>query len=85
VAITYGLAELDRYTGMIDWNIHLPMEGVERGMLYDFLRSAGENGWELYSSFPSGITGAKRPIDGVAELRECKEPSEQIALIFKRA
>jgi hypothetical protein len=69
---------------MIDWNINLPMDGVERGNLYDFLCSAGENGWELCSAFPSGITGAKRPIEGKPELRECKEPSEQISLIFKR-
>jgi len=44
MAIVYGLAEYDRDTGKVDWNIHLPMDGVQSGTLYEFLRSAGENG-----------------------------------------
>ena len=82
--VTYGLAELDRFTGSVDWNINLPMENVSTGSLYDFLHSAGENGWELCGAFPSGVKGNKRPIPGSAELRECADPSEQIAFIFKR-
>jgi hypothetical protein len=54
MAIVYGLAEYDRYTGVVDWNIHLSMDGVQSGTLYEFLRSAGENGWEMaLRPFPS--------------------------------
>ena len=82
--ITYGLAEYDRYTGMIDFNVNLPMQGVESGSIYDFLRKAGENGWELCACFPSGRKGSKRALPNSAELRECQDTAEQIALIFKR-
>lgn len=84
MAITYGLAEFDRYTGTVDWNINLPMEGVASGSLYEFLRSAGENGWELCTSFSSGSKGSKRAIPGKAELVECQDAAEQIAFVFKR-
>ena len=60
--ITYGLAEFDRYTGTIDSNIHLPMDGVLSGGLYEFLESAGEAGVELWSAFPCGTKGNSRPI-----------------------
>ena len=84
VMIRYGLAEFDRFTGTVDWNINLPMEGVRSGTLYEFLRSAGANGWDLCASFPSGSKGSKRAIPGKAEIVECQEPEEQIAFIFKR-
>lgn len=83
MTITYGLAEYDRHTGMFDWNINLPMDGVQPGFLYEFFRSAGENGWELCGTFPCGVKGMKRALPG-GELRECEDPTEEIALIFKR-
>jgi hypothetical protein len=82
--ITYGLAEIDNYTGMVDWNINLPMDGVQGGTLYEFLHSAGEHGWELCAAFPSGLKGAKRTIPGKTETREYQEAAEVVALIFKR-
>ena len=82
MAIKYGLAEYDRHTGNIDWNTNLPMDGVQRGFLYEFFRSAGENGWELCGTFPSGHVGMKRVI-GSGELRETEDPAEVIALLFK--
>ena len=82
--VTYGLAELDQYTGNVDWNINLPMDGVQTGSLYEFFSSAGENGWELCAAFPNGHKGGRRAIPGKAELRTCEDPSEQIAFIFKR-
>lgn len=82
--ITYGLAEYDRYTGMVDWNINLPMDGVQSGTLCEFFSSAGANGWELCGTFPAGTKGAKRAIPGRAETVECHDPAEQIAFIFKR-
>jgi hypothetical protein len=85
MAITYGLAEFDRYTGTVDWNINLPMDGVESGSLCEFLRSAGENGWELCACFPSGSKRSKRAISGKAKTVECQDPAEQIAFIFKRS
>jgi len=84
VKITYGLAEWDNYTGSVDWNINLPMDGVSGGGLYEFLQSAGEHGWELCSTFPSGLKGSKRAIPGKAELQEYSEAAEVIALVFKK-
>jgi hypothetical protein len=85
MAITYGLAEFDRFTGEVSWNINLPMDGVKSGeFLYEFLRSAGENGWELCGAFPVGVKGSKRTIRGRPELKECQDPTEEIALIFKQ-
>jgi hypothetical protein len=85
VAITYGLAEFDRYTGTVDWDTNLPMEGMPSASLHESLRSAGENGWELCASFPSGSKGSKRAIPGKAETVECQDSAEQIAFVFKRA
>jgi len=82
--ITYGLAELDRYTGRVDWNINLPMDGVQCGTLYEFLQSAGEQGWELCGAFAAGLKGSKRALPGKDELRECGEAAEVVALIFKK-
>jgi hypothetical protein len=82
--ITYGLAELDNYTGTVDWNINLPMDGVAGHTLCDFLQSAGEHGWELCAAFPHGLKGSKRAVPGRAETREYQEAAEVIALIFKR-
>jgi len=83
--ITYGLAEFDRYTGVIEWNINLPMEGVQSGGLYEFLQSAGENGWDLCASFPAGSPGSKRAIPGKSDTVECKDSTEIIAFVFKKA
>lgn len=82
--ITYGLAEFDNYTGRVDWNINLPMDGVQCGTMYEFLRSAGEHGWELCGGFPSGLKGMKRAIPDKAEGREYGEAAEVVALIFKK-
>ena len=84
VKITYGLAELDNYTGMVDCNINLPMDGVQCGGLYEFLQSAGDHGWELCGAFPAGLKGSKRAISGKAEPREYGEAAEVVALIFKK-
>jgi hypothetical protein len=84
VKITYGLAELDNATTRVDWNVNLPMDGVQCGTLYEFLHSAGEHGWELCGSFPVGLKGMKRAIPGTAEPREYSEAAEVVALIFKK-
>jgi hypothetical protein len=39
MTITYGLADYDRFTGTVDWNINLPMEGVQCGTMYEFCRA----------------------------------------------
>ena len=82
--ITYGLAEFDNYTGRVDWNINLPMDGVQCGTMYEFLQSAGEHGWELCGAFPAGLKGSKRAIPDKTEPREYGEAAEVIALIFKK-
>jgi hypothetical protein len=82
--ITYGLAEFDNYTGRVDWNINLPMDGVQCGILYEFLQSAGEKGWELCGASPAGLQGLKRAIPGKSETREYSEAAEVVALIFKK-
>lgn len=60
------------------------MDGVQCGTLYEFLRSAGEQGWELCGAFPAGLKGSKRAIPGKAEPREYGEGAEVVALVFKR-
>jgi len=84
--IRYGLAEYDRYTGSVDFNINLPMDGVRSGNLYEFLRSAGENGWELCAAFSEGQPGKSRalppgfPVGTIT----CEDAAEEIAFIFKK-
>lgn len=85
MALKYGLADFDRHTGMVDWNINLPMDGVQSGSIYEFMSSAAENGWELCASFPSGTKGSKRALPGKAETVECQDPAEIITFIFKRS
>lgn len=82
--ITYGLAEWDNYTGTIDSNINLDMDGVHGGNLYEFLQRAGEQGWELCGTFPAALKGRIRAIPGKAETREYGEAAEIVALIFKK-
>jgi len=85
VTLRYGLADYDRYTGMVDWNINLPMDGVQCGTIYEFLSSAAENGWELCASFPSGNKGMKRSVGGGAQTVECADPADIITFIFKQS
>lgn len=84
--VEYGLAEYDRYTGVVDWNINLPMDGVCSGSLYEFLKSAGENGWEMCGAFPDGTKGRTRglPVSFGRGKRVCEDAAEEIAFIFKR-
>jgi hypothetical protein len=86
MSIRYGLAEYDRYTGFVDFNINLPMDGVQSGNLYEFFRSAGENGWELCGSFSAGQPGQNRalPPGFSASKRTCEDAAEEIAFIFKK-
>lgn len=60
MSIVYGLAGYDRFTGMMDSDINLPMDGVQSGNLREFLLGAAENGWELCGAFPAGIRGHSR-------------------------
>lgn len=85
MAIKYGLAEYDRFTGMVSFNINLPMDGVTTGFIYEFLRSAGENGWELCGAFPISTKGQTRvlPPNSGAGLRKSEDSAEEIAFIFK--
>ena len=80
--LTYGLAEYDRYTGSVDFNIHLPMDGVTGGNFYEFLATAGERGWELCGCFPSSRKGGRRALPGASEARVSDDAAEQIALVF---
>lgn len=82
--IQYGLAEWDRMTGVVSWHIKLPMDDVGEDTLPQFLQNAGERGWELCGAFPIGVEGHTRPIDRTGKLLKCKDPAEQIAMIFKR-
>lgn len=80
--IKYGLAEYDRFTGSVDFNINLPMEGVSGGNFYEFMKCAGENGWELCGSFPSSNVGMTRALPGGT--RKSEDAAEEIALIFMK-
>jgi hypothetical protein len=79
------MAYFDRYTGNVDWNILLPMDGIQAGTIYDFLSSAAEGGWELCASFPSATRGEKAIIAGIAGVVEYKDSADIITLIFKRS
>jgi hypothetical protein len=85
MSITYGLAEYDRHTGVIDFNIHLPMDGVQAGTIYEFFRNAGEKGWELCAAFPAGTPGMTRALPAPSGKRVCEDAAEEIAFIFKKA
>jgi hypothetical protein len=85
MTIRYGLAEYDRFTGIVDSNINLPMDGVESGNIYEFFRSAGESGWELCAAFSAGQPGMNRALPpGFSGKRECEDAAEEIAFIFKK-
>jgi hypothetical protein len=48
----YGLSDYDRHSGVVDYEIHLPMEDVSGPSLPDFLKSAAEKGWLLCGTLP---------------------------------
>jgi hypothetical protein len=81
--VEYGIATYDRSKGNIDSEWKAPMEGCEGGF-HEFFEKAGENGWELCGSFPSGTTG-----NNVAQpngsVRKTADSSEYITFIFKRS
>ncbi|MGA8937932.1 MAG: hypothetical protein WB439_02090 [Acidobacteriaceae bacterium] len=80
--VRYGIATYDRWSGAIDSGLSASMDGC-RGGFYEFFESAGENGWELCGSFPSGTVG-----DNVAQAdgnrRKTIDPSDYITFIFKK-
>jgi hypothetical protein len=80
---TYGLADFDRFTGKVNSNIHVPMD-VPADTIYEFLRNAGEKGWELCAAFPGAPSGSKHggePGPG----QPIEELSDVISFIFKRS
>ena len=81
MTITYGLVDFDRSSGTIESNMNLPVEDVPDGTIYEFLKYAGEKGWELCASFPSARRGAKHATPGRAEYRD---PADVITFVFKR-
>ena len=78
--ITYGLAEYDRYSATVSFDVHLPMDGViGSGGLVEFLESAGKAGWQLCSSYPSSVKGNKRILTGYGDKdRISEDATEQI-------
>jgi hypothetical protein len=83
MAIKYGIAKLNQRTGQVVWHTHLPVAGVDRGTLTDFLRDAGDEGWELCASYPTAAVGLGYQ-DEEGNLKVCKDSADEIALIFKR-
>jgi hypothetical protein len=84
VSIEYGFAEFDRISGSIGSHNDLPMLDVEGDTIFEYLRNAGVNGWELCAAFPSSIKGNKRAIGVLGRLRQSEDGAEEIAFIFKR-
>jgi hypothetical protein len=80
--VKYGIAMYNRWAGTIDSEWKAPMEGCEGGF-HEFFEKAGENGWELCGSFPSGTidSNVAQP-DG--SLHKTTDPSEYITFIFKK-
>ncbi len=52
--------------------------------IHEFLKSAGELGWELRSSMHFANTTIPRAIGGKGELRKAEDASEVMLLVFKR-
>jgi hypothetical protein len=84
MAIRYGLAKINRGANISNHTL-LPLAGVmPNGDIADFLLNAGDQGWELCAAYPTAMVGISYT-DSEGKLRECKDASEEIALIFKRA
>ena len=83
MAIRYGLAKIGR-DGKVVGHTLLPLEGVmPRGELTEFLLNAGDQNWELCAAYPNATVGIGY-MDSEGKLTQCKDRSEEIALIFKR-
>ena len=83
MAIRYGLAKINRGVSISNHTL-LPLEGVmPAGDMVDFLLNAGDQGWELCAAYPAAIVGIGY-MDSEGTMRQCKDASEEIALIFKR-
>lgn len=82
MAIKYGIAKLNQRTGQVVWHPQLPVAGVDRGPLTDFLRDAGDEGWKLCASYPTAAAGLGFQ-DEEGNLKVRKDSADEIALIFK--
>ena len=82
--IEYGLGFWDRYTDDTYEDDRLPLIGVEGESLPAFLKSAGEQGWNLCATMPFASTVGSRTVNGGRDLRKAEDPSEVMLLVFKR-
>lgn len=82
--IEYGFAEFDRISGSIGSHNDLPLLDVEGDTIFEYLRNAGANGWELCAAFPSSMKGMNRASGLSGGLRKSEDAAEEIAFIFKR-
>jgi len=83
VAIRYGLAKIIRGVTVVNHTL-LPLEDVmPSGELAQFLLKAGDEGWELCAAYPSAPIGIGY-MDTEGVLKQYKDSSEDISLIFKR-
>ena len=84
MAIRYGLAKIIRGVNVVNHTL-LPLEGVmPHGKVPEFLLSAGDQGWELCAAYPDALVGLGY-MDDEGNMKQYKDPAEEIALIFKRA
>lgn len=83
--IDYAIAIYNRTDGTIARTEGASMNGAQTGSLIEFLRDAGNNGWDLCASFPTGPYGMDQPQHSSDEVNAFRDSGEKVALVFKKA
>lgn len=84
--IRYGLVEWERVPDEVYTHSGEQLQmGIDDGPLSDFLRRAGDDGWELCAAIPVANVGMKRSssahLGGTVEIRD---GNEAFRLVFKK-
>jgi hypothetical protein len=78
----YSIVYFDRKNGTMDYYIKMPMEGVDSGTVVpEFLRQAGEHGWQLCCGWNSYLMDGIKSVHGD---RTLTEPEEVLEMIFMK-
>ena len=81
--VRYGVATFSRWRGVVSSDWKLPVDGTSDGGLIEFLESAGESGWELCGTFPSGVVGHNVAQPG-GSTHKTTDAFEEITFMFKK-
>jgi hypothetical protein len=83
--INYAIAIYNRTDGTVAKTEGASISGPQTGSLIEFLRNAGENGWDLCASLPTGPYGMDQQQHSADEVNAFRDSGEKIALVFKKA